>query len=188
MSPLLFNLAADCLAKMVQTAQQNGDSRIYPHGLAILRYADDTIICVEDDAETTQNMKIRLYIYGKMSGLKINFDKSELLMTYVDDEKIIMYADLFNCAVGQWPIKYLGVPVAGSRLHVKDWVMLHEKILKKLAGWQCSSLFAGGKLILIDACLSNIPAYAMSMYLIPKTVVKKILIEKGKILLARWSC
>jgi hypothetical protein len=81
---------------------------------------------------------------------------------------------MFNCAVGQWPIKYLGVLVAGSRLHIKDWMLLVEKVLKRLAGWQRASLSSGGKLILLDACLSNIPTYVMSMYLLPKTVIKKI--------------
>jgi hypothetical protein len=39
-----------------------------------------------------------------------------------------------SCSTGQWPIKYLGVPVSGSRLHVKDWVYLDEKNLEKI-GW-----------------------------------------------------
>jgi hypothetical protein len=72
LSPLLFNLAADCLTKMVQTAQRNGLIKgimndIIPSGIAILQYADDTILCMEDSAETAQNMKILLYIYEKMS-------------------------------------------------------------------------------------------------------------------------
>jgi hypothetical protein len=68
----------------------------------------------------------------------------------------------------------LGVPVSGSRLHVKDWVYLDEKILKRLDGWKSASLSYGGKLILLNACLSSTPTYAMSMYLLPKTLVKKM--------------
>lgn len=40
---------------------------------------------------------------------------------------------MFNCAVGKWPIKYLGVPIAGSRLHVADWVKIGENDEK--TGW-----------------------------------------------------
>jgi hypothetical protein len=145
-----------------------------PNGVAILQYADDTILCMEDDEDTSQNMKLLLYIYEKMSGLKINFEKSEVLMISTDSEKTIKYSDMYNCAVGQWPIKYLEVPLAGSRLHIKDWMKLVERVLKKLDSWQCSSLSSGGKLVLLDACLSNTPTYAMSIYLLPKTVVKKI--------------
>jgi mannosylglycoprotein endo-beta-mannosidase len=119
-------------------------------------------------------MKILLYIYEKMSGLKINFNKSEIVMVSSDEQKSLWYSDMMNCATGQWPIKYLGVPISGSRLHVKDWLFLDEKLLKRLDGWQGASLSYGGRLTLINACLSSIPTYAMSMYLLPKTVIKKM--------------
>jgi hypothetical protein len=81
---------------MVQTAQINGliiglISDYIIDGVAVLQYADDTILCIEDDAETSQNMKILLYIYmKKISGLKINFNKSE----------IVMDSDMMNCTIG----------------------------------------------------------------------------------------
>jgi hypothetical protein len=71
--------------------------------------------------------------------LKINFGKSEIIMVSSDEQKALQYSELINCATGIWPIKYLGVPVSGSRLHVKDWMALNEKIIKRLEGWQCSS-------------------------------------------------
>jgi mannosylglycoprotein endo-beta-mannosidase len=101
------------------------------------------------------------------------------------DKAIKAFSFLMSCSIGQWPIKYLGVPVSGSRLHVKDWVYLDEKILKRLDGWKSASLSYGGKLILLNACLSSTPTYAMSMYLLPKTLVKKNGQNKEKILLAR---
>jgi hypothetical protein len=67
-----------------------------------------------------------------MFGLKINFSKSEVIMVSQDDDKSFDYSNMFNCAIGKWPIKYLGVPVAGSRLHVADWLPISEKILKRL--------------------------------------------------------
>jgi hypothetical protein len=135
LSPLLFNLAADCLAKMVQIAQENTLIKgliadLIPKGVAILQYADDTILCLEDDTETVRNMKLLLYIYEKMSGLKIDFDKSEIIMVSSDEQKALFYSEMINCATGAWPIRYLGVPVSGSRLHVKDWIPLNEKISK----------------------------------------------------------
>jgi hypothetical protein len=87
---------------------------------------------------------------------------------------------MLNCATGTWPIKYLGVPVSGSRLHVVDWLNLNEKIMKRLEGWQCTSLSYGGRLILLNACLSNMPTYAMSMYMLPKTVIKKMDVTRKK--------
>jgi hypothetical protein len=74
------------------------------------------------------SMKILLYIYEKMSGLKINFDnRSEIVMVSSDEKKTLWYSDMMNCAIVHWPIKYLGVPVSGARLHIRDWVYLDEK-------------------------------------------------------------
>lgn len=115
-----------------------------------------------------------LYIYEKISGLKINFNKSEVIMILEDEHKSASFSKMMNCAIGTWPIKYLGVPVAGSRLHVIDWLLLDEKLLKRLDGWQGRSLSIGGRVTLINACLSSILTYCMSMYLLPKIIVKRM--------------
>jgi hypothetical protein len=67
-----------------------------------------------------RNMKLLLYMFEQLSGLKINFDKSEILLVGGDDNKAIAYADLFNCEIGMFPLKYLGVPISSGRLHVVD--------------------------------------------------------------------
>jgi len=137
LSPLLFNLVADALAKIIQQAQRNGliqglIPEYVENGIAILQYADDTILCLQDEDDSAQNMKPLLYLFEQMSGLKTNFDKSEVIIISQDERKTLRYAELFNCSTGQWPLKYLGVPVCGSRLHIKDWLQLDEKLHKRL--------------------------------------------------------
>jgi hypothetical protein len=51
--------------------------------------------------------------------------------------------------IGDFPIKYLGVPLSAGRLHVVDWKKLEEKLEKKLDVWQGNSLSIGGWSILI---------------------------------------
>jgi hypothetical protein len=70
---------------MVSKAQQNGlitglVDHIIPHGVAILQYADDTIVFLKNNMEEAVNMKLLLYIYEMMAGLNINFNKSEVMM------------------------------------------------------------------------------------------------------------
>lgn len=179
LSPLLFNLAADSLAKMINMAQSSDlitglVPEYIPKGVAVLQYADDTILCLKDDKEVARNTKMLLYHFENMSGLKINFNKSELIMVSEDPTKSLSFSEILNCAVGSWPIKYLGVPVSGGRLHVIDWLPLDEKLLKRLDGWKGKSLSSGGRLTLLMSCLSSIPIYCMSMYLLPKTVIKRM--------------
>ena len=124
--PILFNFVADCLARMIRQAQKSWlmvglASNIIPFGVATLQYANDTIICLKEDLEIARNMKLLFYLCEKMSGLKINFRKSEVIVINGDFELHNQYSEIFNCQIGTFPLKYLGVPVIPGRLHVKDW-------------------------------------------------------------------
>ena len=61
-----------------------------------------------------------------MSGLEINFSKSEVILINGDEDKKMAYMEMFNCQGGEFPIRNLGVPISPSRLHVKDWDLLLE--------------------------------------------------------------
>jgi hypothetical protein len=67
-APTLFNIAINCLSKMIQNAQQNGlisglADQILDIGYAILQYAYNTILFIKDDLESARNLKLWLYIF-----------------------------------------------------------------------------------------------------------------------------
>ena len=71
------------LAIFITRAKEDGQIQgLIPHlvdgSLSILQYADDTILFMEHDLEQAKNMKIILCAFEQLSGLKINFHKSEL--------------------------------------------------------------------------------------------------------------
>ena len=85
LSPILFNLVGKSLTKMVLQAQRNGllcglAPDLIENGVAILQYADDTVLCVSHDVDQAINLKLLLHMFELMSGLKINFDKSEVFV------------------------------------------------------------------------------------------------------------
>ena len=131
-------------------------------------------------------MKLLLYIYKLMSGLKINFSKSEIVIIHGDGALDLQYAELFNCQIGKFPIRYLGVPISPSRLHIKDWIHLVEKNEKKLAGWKGGSLSIAGRTTLISANLSSSFIYHMSIYLLPKTMGREDLFS-GKVVVLKGN-
>jgi hypothetical protein len=83
LSPILFNVIADILAILIARAKEDGQfEELIPHlvqgGVSILQYADDTIIFMEHNLEKALNMKLILCIFEQLSGLNINFHKSEV--------------------------------------------------------------------------------------------------------------
>lgn len=100
LSSFLFNFAANYLSKMIHQAQINGlVVGLVPHlvdkGVVVLQYADDTIILFENNIDSAVNIKILLYAYEAMFGLKINFQKGEILMLEADGNEASAYAEMF---------------------------------------------------------------------------------------------
>jgi hypothetical protein len=102
LSPILFNIVADMLALLIKRAKEVGLLKgVIPHlvddGLSILQYADDTIIFLEHDLQQAKNLKLILTVFEKLSGLKINFHKSELFCFGQAKECYDQYSNIFGC-------------------------------------------------------------------------------------------
>ena len=83
LSPILFNIVVDMLAVLIaRTKAENQIEGVIPHlvddGLSILQYADDTVIFLSHDTDKAINMKFLLCVFEQLSGLKINYHKSEI--------------------------------------------------------------------------------------------------------------
>jgi hypothetical protein len=122
-------------------------NHLIPNGVSLLQYADDTIICLENDLTKARNLKMLLYIYEMMVGLKINFMKTEFFVINGDEDITMQYANLFDCQIGTFPVLYLGVPISPNHLHIADWRKLEDKLDKRLDCWKGSSLLLLGGLL-----------------------------------------
>ncbi|KAE8815719.1 putative TdLSC37 protein [Hordeum vulgare] len=82
-SPFLLNMVVDALATILDKAKAADHIHgVVTHlmgggGVSLLQYANDTIIMVEGAEDDIINLKFLLLYFQRMSGLKINFDKSE---------------------------------------------------------------------------------------------------------------
>jgi hypothetical protein len=117
LSPVLFNLVVDILSRMMQKVSNGqlirglGDSLI-EGGVISLQYANDTILVVDNNLESAKNLKWILSCFELMSSMRINYHKSELVAINPGEmEEVQAFADIFGCPVGDFPIKYLGIPL-----------------------------------------------------------------------------
>lgn len=137
-----------------------------------LQYADNTIIFSDVDHQYTKNLKSIFIWFEHISGMRINFHKSELIPMNVEEGQAHHLAQLFGCPIGELPIKYLGVPLHFKKLTREDIQPLIDKMLKRMAGWRGNLLSYVAKLILVKSCLASIPIYLLSFIKFPKWAIR----------------
>ena len=108
LSPILFNLVVDVLTKMLSKATSHGlisglGAELIPDGVVSLQYADDTILFLENDINKAKNLKNILTCFELMSGMKINYDKSEMIPMNLEDYEEKMYAGNFGLPCWGFP-------------------------------------------------------------------------------------
>lgn len=179
LSPLLFNLVADALGVMLQSAIDKDHikgvlTNLIPRGVSHFQYADDTVIMVEASVPYIRNLKLILYCFEWLTGLKINFHKSEVYVFGVSQEEKERMANMLNCALGSFPMKYLGVPVSYKHLNMEAFRPIVQKMRNILDPWKGKFITSGGRQILTNTCLSSIPMYCMGFYLLKDGVHKEM--------------
>jgi hypothetical protein len=179
LSPILFNIIADMLAILIARAKEDDQVEgLIPHlvdgGVSILQYADDTIIFMAHDLEKALNMKLILCIFEQLSGLKINFHKSELFCFGQASEVEDQYRALFGCESGSFPFKYLGIHIHFRKLKNGEWKLVEDRFERKLANWLGKMLSYGDMLVLINSVLTSLPMFMLSFFEIPKGVRKRL--------------
>jgi hypothetical protein len=120
---------------MIECAKNDGliegvITHLVDGGLSILQYVDDTILFMEHDLEKAQNLKLILSAFEQLSGLKINFHKSELFCFGEAINEINANAILFSCGQGQFSMRHLGTPIHYWRLTLAEWKLVEERLQK----------------------------------------------------------
>jgi hypothetical protein len=80
------------------------------------------MIFLEADRKSIANVKFLLYCFENTSGLKINYQKSEVMGIGVSEEECAEVDALLNCKRGCMPMKYLGILVSDRMLYATDLI------------------------------------------------------------------
>jgi hypothetical protein len=136
LSPLLFNFVGDVLNRMLWKAARGLIAGLLqqfrPGGIVALQYADDTLLFSSDEPTLLKNMKGILMLFERVSGMRINFHKSEVIPLNMEEDMCHEIAHPLNCPLGSLPFKYIGVPLHFDRLKREDIQPLIDKMIKRL--------------------------------------------------------
>ncbi|XP_078150208.1 uncharacterized protein LOC144545516 [Carex rostrata] len=175
MAPYLFILAMDFLSTWFQHLVREGlFTPPFQDCKQCLLYADDTLFLINPEDQQLNFLKIILTIFGDLSGLHVNMQKSELIITGITTQEIGSKAVIMGCKPSKFPMKYLGMPLSNKKLDKSQYQPLITKMEKILSTWKASLLSIGGRVTLINATLSAMPIYFMSTFMLPKWVLKRI--------------
>ena len=116
LAPLLFDLVAEGLTGLMREAVSQNCFRSFLVGkhkvpVDILQYADDTVFFGEASMENVRAVKVILRSFEMVSGLRINFTKSQFGAIGQADGWCNSAAAYLNCAMLQLPFCYLGIPI-----------------------------------------------------------------------------
>jgi len=106
--------------------------------------------------------------------MKINYNKSDLITMGASEEEKTALARLFCCNIGDFPIKYLGVPLHFTKLKREDIQPVVDKMMNRIVSWKGRLLSSAGKLTLLKSCLASIPIYLLSVIKFPKWAIENI--------------
>lgn len=114
LSPFLFLIVAEGLNILWKKIVDGGYLSGYKVGeleISHLQFADDTLISDEKILSNIWTIKVVLQLFECISGLKVNFYKSQLFGVNVGDDWTQRAVEVLNCKVRAFPLIYLGLPI-----------------------------------------------------------------------------
>lgn len=115
-----------------------------------------------------------LTFFEAVFGLKINFQKSVVSGVGLSQEELSSFAGALGCKHQTLPLKYLGLPLGANPRKKSTWASVIENFRRKLASWKRRHISFGGRIILINSVLGNLPIYYLSLFKMSECVLKEL--------------
>lgn len=128
---------------------------------------------MKGDARQLFFLKAMLNSFAESTCLKVNYAKSMMVPINVEDSKMKILSRSLGCSLGSLPFTYLGLPLCLTRPTVADFWPLVSRCERRLVSIS-NYLSQASRLQLTNAVFSALPTFAMSTFLLPKTVIKQI--------------
>lgn len=111
--------------------------------------------------------------FASWSGLHMNTTKTELFTSRVDQAESAAIAS-YEFFSGQFPIRYLGLPLMSRKVKISEYAPLMLKITSKLQSWTSKILSFAGRLQLLRTVIFGLVAFWLSAFILPKGCIKSI--------------
>lgn len=177
LSPYLFMMAMEYLSRMIKISTANPNFNFHHKcsklGITHLTFANDLILFSRDDAESVRIIMLTLQQFGLVSGLETNLSKSRIFAIGVTNEEYSILQGITRFPQGDFPVRYLGVPLTHGKLKSTYFAPLIEKISSHIRDWAMSTLSYAGKLELIVVVVQRIESFRLHAFPLPTSILEK---------------
>ncbi|KAL6185166.1 hypothetical protein ACLB2K_041301 [Fragaria x ananassa] len=132
-----------------------------------LLFVDDSLVFAKAKVQEITNLKQILLLYEAAAGQKINFDKTAIAFEL--KEEIVQ---MLRVSVVPFHKRYLGLPTVAGRNKKEMFRKMQERLDSQLNCWNSKLLSKAGKMTLIKAVAQGILNYSLSVFKLPKGVLK----------------
>lgn len=137
-------------------------------------YADDVVIFCHPDETELSVVRGILELFGHASGLRTNFAKCSVTPIVCSGEEAAGAAELMECQLAPFPMKYLGIPLSTRRLIAASFQPLVDRLADKFPTWRASMMPWAGRLALIRAMLAAITLHQLVVLGLNKKTLKQV--------------
>ena len=176
-SPLLFVIAMETLTEIIIKAHElrvlenlNGCKPFQRLSL----YADDVVLFIRPSRTDIAFVKEVLMIFGKASGLHVNFAKSSAILIRGEEQDEEVVRSALPWKIDHFPCKYLGLQLGIKQLTRSEWQCMVDGALKILPGWQRGLVTRLGRLILVNQVTRARPTHHLIVAEAPKWASDKV--------------
>ncbi|XP_056688244.1 uncharacterized protein [Spinacia oleracea] len=179
-SPYLFVICTEYLNRCLSLLKDNALFQYHPRckklNITHVCFADDLLLFSKGDVKSVRERYKAFQLFSGPSGLKANgvtanLDKSSIYFGGVCPEMQNHILEEFQFLRGDFPFKYLGVPLSTKKLSILQFQPLILKVLHRINSWTAKLLSYAGRLQLIKDVLLNIQSYWSQVFLIPIKVL-----------------
>ncbi|KAJ9535488.1 hypothetical protein OSB04_un001387 [Centaurea solstitialis] len=179
LSPYLFTIVMEGFSMLFNQCIQEAAAFGYHHGCEVfgishLCFADDLFVFTKGDVASVEVLKKTLDLFAKRSGLSPNLQKSDVFFGNVAPDVQSAIIQCLPFRSGNFPIRYLGVPLSPVSLKMADYGVLVTKVKLRLQNWKTKFLSFGGRKQLIISVLQSLQLYWMGVFVFPSGVIHEL--------------
>ncbi|KAG2243811.1 hypothetical protein Bca52824_094351 [Brassica carinata] len=123
---------------------------------------------------STAGIKETMNLFKNWSGLDINEKKSEIFYGGYSDIQKSVLSDLSGFQRGEFPTRYLGLPLSPKRISAATLQPLVDRITSKLHSWTVKFLSFAGKVKMIYSVIYGMVNFWSSVFVLPKWFYAKV--------------